>query len=152
VALLDLLFGCLGILLALLGIAEAMAGSRRAIVIEGAMGIAGITAEQQRLMLHLCATSLLGLAVGLVALLAGIALFRMWRWARAINLTYATLAAARALILFLFPVLTAPSLRTRIAGLVVGILYPIILLLLFQKPAWRAPFAKPVQPPLFPTN
>jgi len=145
---LDVLFGSCGIILALGGILGALAGERQAIVVEGSMGIAGATAGQQALMLNLLGMSLLGLLLGLVALVAGIALFRMWRWARAINLTYAALAAARSAMLFLFPALTAArgataaaTLSERMVGLCLALLYPIILLALFRKPAWKAAFA-----------
>src|SRR5437773_2782352 len=93
IAVLDVVFGVCGAILALGGILGALARERQAIVVEGSMGIAGITASQQALMLNLLGMSLLGLLTGLAAVIAGIALFQMWSWARAINLTYAALAA-----------------------------------------------------------
>jgi hypothetical protein len=146
VAVLDVLFGCFGGGLALLGMLAALLGARNAVIVEGAMGIPGVTADQQHLVLEVMAFSLFGLAVGGLAILAGIALFAMWRWARRLNLAYAYLGALRSVIWFLFPITTAtsapPQAWMRIASLCLGLAYPTALFILFRKPGWKAAFAR----------
>jgi hypothetical protein len=148
VATLDVLFGLLGLLMGALGVASALASARQAIVVEGTMGIAGATAGQQATAEHLLALSLFALVIALVSIVAGVALFFMWRWARTLNLAYALLAVARGLVLFLFPALimlpntTPMGIGQRAIGLLMAIIYPVIILLLFARPDWKARFTR----------
>jgi hypothetical protein len=149
IGVLNLVFGGLGIISALFEVLAALAGIRRAIVIEGFMGIPGISADQRAIMLKMLEFALFALAVSTVGVIAGIGIFRMRAWTRAASLIYAGLWALNAGILLFFPVqATTPdaNVSATIIGRVVGICfslsYPIILFTLFQKPNWKAAFAR----------
>jgi hypothetical protein len=146
IAALDCFFGFLGFVMASAGILSALAAERKAIVVEGSMGLAGATAPQQAAAANLLGMSLLSLVIATAAIAAGVALFLMWRRARVLNLAYAWLAMAKGVALFAFPVLSrvegaALSLGDRAIGLLLGLIYPVVVILLFARPEWKAAFA-----------
>lgn len=148
IGVLNLVFGGLGIISALFEVLAALAGIRRAILIEGFMGIPGISTDQRAIMLKMLEFALFALAASSVGAVAGIGILRMAAWARVVSLVYAGLWALNAGILLVFPVQAATpeaDASGAVIGLVVGICfglsYPIILFILFQKPNWKAAFA-----------
>ena len=149
IGILNLVFGGLGIISALFEVLAALAGIRRGILIEGFMGIPGISDDQRAIMLRMLEFGIFALAVSTVGVVAGIGIFRMAAWARAVSLVYAGLWALNAGILFLFPVQPATpdangsgTIIGRVVGICFGLSYPIILFILFQKPNWKAAFAR----------
>ena len=148
IGVLNLVFGGLGILSALFEVLAALVGIRRSILIEGFMGIPGISGNEETIMLKLLEFALFALAVSTVGVIAGIGIFRMRPWARAASLIYAGLWALNAGVLLLFPV-QAPkpdanasaTIIGHVVGICFGLSYPIILFILFQKPNWKAAFA-----------
>jgi hypothetical protein len=148
IGVLNLVFGGFGIIFALFGILIALAGIRRGILIEGFMGIPGISADKETIMLKMLEFALFALAVSTVGVVAGIGIFRMAAWARVISLVYAGLWILCTGIFLLFRVQAATpdaNASGTIIGRVVGICfdfsYPIILFILFQKPNWKTAFA-----------
>ncbi|HEY2711032.1 MAG TPA: hypothetical protein VGI60_00850 [Chthoniobacterales bacterium] len=147
VVVVDLLFSAVGFVLSLLGIAAALLGAKQTILVEGSMGMRNAMAAQQALSLHLLSLSLYGLLVSSVALVSAVALFLMWRSARPLNLTYASLAIARGLAVFCFPALSASAtangsgIPARLIGLCLSLVYPGILLMLFSRRDWKVVFA-----------
>jgi hypothetical protein len=126
----------------------ALAGIRRAILIEGFMGIPGISADERAIMLKMLEFAFFALAVSTVGVVAGIGIFRMAAWARAVSLVYAGLWALNAGILLIFPIQPATpganasaAIIGHVVGICFGLSYPIILFILFQKPNWKAAFA-----------
>lgn len=153
IGVLNLVFGGLGFISALFEVLAALAGIRRAILTEGFMGIPGISADKETIMLKMLECALFALAVSTVGVIAGIGIFRMRAWARAASLIYAGLWALNAGILLLFPVQAATpdanasaTIIGHVVGICFGLAYPIILFILFQKPNWKAAFAAPPTP------
>jgi hypothetical protein len=148
IGVLNIAFGAFSIIFALFGMLAALARIRRAILIEGFMGIPGISANEETLMLKMLEFALFALAVNTVGVVAGIGIFRMAAWARVVSLVYAGLWILYAGILLLFPIQAATpdanasgTIIGRVVGICFGLLYPIILFILFQKPNWKAAFA-----------
>ena len=138
VGVLNTVFGGFGILAGLFCLLTAHAVMSRTLV----------TQDQSVVMLKVLGLGLFGLAVGIVGLIAGIGIFLMARWSRVLNLVFAGVWILNSILSFAFPVQqstsganTAGEVFGRLLGLFLGLIYPIILLVLFNKPAWKTAFA-----------
>jgi hypothetical protein len=149
IGVLNIVFGGFGIIRALFDILTALDGIRRGLVIEGFMGIPGISADQRAVMLKMLELALFALVGSAVGVVAGIGILRIAAWARVVSLVYAGLWVLHDGILLLLPVQAATpdasasgTMIGHAVGISFGLSYLIILIILFQKPNWKAAFAK----------
>ncbi len=146
IGVLNIVLGGFGIIFALFGILAALEGIRRGLVIEGFMGIPGISAEQREIMLKMLEFALFALVGNTVGVIAGIGILRMAAWARVVSLVYAGLWVLQDGILLLLPVQAdgsaSDTIIGRLVGACLGFSYLIILFILFKRPNWKDAFAK----------
>jgi hypothetical protein len=147
IAVLNIIFGGLGILNGLFNVLGALALMRELL----RLGVFQIPVARS-------AFSLLTLATGIVGLIAGIGMFALRPWARALSLVYAGLLILSCVFSF-FAVPILASIGTYDIGsidayglarliifsviyVVMPVPYSLVLCVVFHKPAWKAAFAK----------
>jgi uncharacterized membrane protein (DUF2068 family) len=147
IAVLNIIFGGLGILNGLFNVLGSLALMHELL----RLGVFEIPMAR-------AAFSVLTLATGIVGLIAGIGIFALRPWARALSLVYAGLLILSCVFSF-FTVPILASIATYNIGsidahglarliifsviyVVVPVPYSLVLCVVFNKPAWKAAFAK----------
>jgi hypothetical protein len=152
IAVLNIIFGGIGILNGLFNVLGALALMYELL----RLGVFEIPVARS-------AFSLLTLATGIVALIAGIGMFALRPWARALSLVYAVLLILSCVFsFFAIPILAsigsydigsidayglARLILFSVIYVVVPVPYALLLCVVFNKPAWKAAFAKGVAIP-----
>jgi hypothetical protein len=137
IGVLNIVFGGFGLLAALFSLLAAPTMVAR---------ISGYATSEQmsEMMLKIQGLGIFALAVSVVGLIAGIGIFWMKQWSRILSLVYAGLWILNGILSFAFPLQlssTTGVMAARVFGLIIGMVYPIILFVLFNKPAWKTAFA-----------
>ncbi len=110
--------------------------------------MSNLTTQLSMLLWLLIAWVLFVVAYGAVAVIAGFGVLRLLPWGRTMSLVYAWASIIGAVItLFMHSVQTGSEFGAgevigfKVIGFLLGFVYPVILIFLFRKPAWKKTFS-----------
>jgi len=143
IALLNMVFGGYGMIVGLYGVTLAHA------MFSSSLRMSAFS-QLLHLLIVALGFSVLVLATGIIGLVAGISIFSLRPWARALSLLYGALFVVTGITSSVINNVASPDQSMVLAiatTLVIYLPYPIILYVVFYKPTWKATFT-PVSAPV----